>query len=130
MHDKKLTAVGVGTCIGHSNGSGRVFAFEGLIGKFITGSAGSVAFRISALDHKTTDDSVKLGVIVKIGFGQREKIACGDGGFVSIQFNCDGSCRCGKNHLICDVRLNFEFGLALGSLGRHGGNNSSWCGAT
>lgn len=77
MHDKKLTAVGIGAGIGHSNSATRVLALKVFIFEFVSGSPTASASGISALDHKALYDAVKDRFVIKFGFGQMVEIIGG-----------------------------------------------------
>ena len=79
MHDKELRSVGIGTGVGHGYGAAGILACYRLVGKFISRAPGSVASRITSLDHEARDDTMEDGAIVKLFLGQVDKIIGSEG---------------------------------------------------
>ena len=65
VDNKKLAAVGVGAGVGHGDGAPGVIAGYGFVGKFIAGTTGAEAGRVTALDHKAFNDPVKRSVVIE-----------------------------------------------------------------
>ena len=57
----------------------------------LLGAAGSVAQRVTALDHKAADDAVESQAVIETVFCQIHKIGDGDGSSICIQLQSDGA---------------------------------------
>jgi hypothetical protein len=66
MGDEKLAAVGIWPGVGHGEYASLTVPEVGMkfVFKPITGSAGAIAHRVTALDHEARDDAVKYGPVV------------------------------------------------------------------
>ena len=100
MHNEELTAVGIGSGVGHGYGSPSVFSGDGFVIKFVAGAAGAVSFGIAALDHKSLNYPMKDGISVEAVFCQSHKVINGDRSVFGVERNLDFS-GCSLEH--CNV---------------------------
>ena len=100
MHNEELTAVGIGSGVGHGYGSPSVLPGDGFVIKFVAGAAGAVSSGIAALDHKSLNYPMKDGISVEAVFCQSHKVINGDRSVFGVERNLDFS-GCSLEH--CNV---------------------------
>ena len=90
--DEELRAACVGACVCHGEDAfGRVKeAFAEFIGDGVAGAARAVSVRVTALDHKSVDDTMEDEAIIEAFVGEVNEVLCRFRSFVTIEF--DGKC--------------------------------------
>src|SRR5918995_628417 len=101
--DEELRPVGVGTGVGHRDGTERVLALHGLVGEPVAGPSPPGPLGITALDHELGHDPVERKVVVEALAGERHEVVDGVGSQLGIEVHDDVALVGGDRDLVGGV---------------------------
>lgn len=94
--DKKLRAIGVGSCVGHAEdaSAGVLEGRVDLVSELVTvdgGAASPGAGRIAALDHEVGNDAVEDGAVVVAAADERREVVARLGRVGRVELEGEGA---------------------------------------